>query len=464
MKMSYAFAMTLLSVATVYAEPIEIGSRLELFTDDFLIESMNGDLSQVAQQPTPHDVIITTDEPWEGNTCAYYTIFQDGDIYRMYYRGSHVNEKTQKSLHPEVTCYAESTDGIHWTKPNLGLIEYNGSKENNIVWDGIGTHCFVPFKDTNPNCSADAKYKAISRGRPQGKKGLYVFKSPDGIRWSLMNDEPVITEGAFDSQNLAFWNPHTKQYVDFHRTFTKGVRDIMTCTSDDFINWTKPVLLKYPGAEHQHLYTNAIRSYDRAPHLLVGFPTRYLPKDSQVEPVFMSSRDGVTFTRYNDPIVPRDAPEDRQGNRSNYMVHGLVEIPTEPGRMSVFATEAYYVGPDTRVRRFSYRTDGFVALHSGQKGGELITKPIQFSGDELILNYSARKGGAIQVELQDADGNPISGYTSKDCKPLNGDSIEQVVHWKNEGKSLKNLSEKPIRVKFLLNGADLFSFQFRDRQ
>ncbi len=176
----------------------------------------------------------------------------------------------------------------------------------------------------------------------------------------------------------------------------------------------------------------------------------------------MSSRDGVTFTRYNDPIVPRDAPEDRQGNRSNYMVNGLVQIPSEPGRMSVFATEAYYVGPDTRVRRFSYRTDGFVALHSGQKGGELATKPIQFSGNELVLNYSAKKGGSVKVELQNADGTPISGFSSKDCKPLKGDSIQQMVHWEKGGKSLKELSGKTIRVKFLLSHADLFSFQFRE--
>ena len=448
-----------ISSFTSAAEPIAIGDRLELFVDKHLVDSMDESLTLLVHQPTPHEVVLTTDEPWEGNTSAYYTIFQDGDIYRMYYRGSHGDLKTQKSLHREVTCYAESSDGIHWTKPKLGLFEFAGSKENNIVWDGIGTHCFVPFKDTNPACAPEAQYKAIARGRPLGKKGLYVFQSPDGIHWSLTNDEPVITDGAFDSQNLAFWNPHTKTYVDFHRTFTNGVRDIMTSTSDDFVNWTKPTLLKYPGAPTQHLYTNAIRYYERAPHLLIGFPTRYRPEDSQVEPIFMSSRDGVTFHRFDDAVIPPDAPKDREGNRSNYMTNGLVEIPSEPNRLSVYATEAYYTGPDSRVRRFSYRTDGFVSLHAGDKSGALVTKPILVAGKKLNLNYTTRAGGSIEVELQTAEGKPIEGFTLTDCTKLQGDEIAENVQWAQAIP--KRILDRPVRIRFALKNADLYSFQFR---
>ena len=90
---------------------------------------------------------------------------------------------------------------MHWTKPVLGLIDWEGSKANNIILDGIGTHCFVAFRDDNPACPPQARYKGISRGRPVGKRGLYVFQSPDAIHWEMIQDEPVITEGAFDSQN-----------------------------------------------------------------------------------------------------------------------------------------------------------------------------------------------------------------------------------------------------------------------
>ena len=440
-------------------EPIALGGRRELFVDSLLIAEMTGDLRQHVHQPEPKEVVLVTGQSWEGNTCAYYTLFQDGDLYRMYYRGSHADEKTQKSLHPEVTCYAESPDGIHWTKPELGLFEWDGSRANNIVLMGLGTHCFVPFRDENPDCPPEARYKGISRGRPVGKKGLYVFQSPDGIHWSLIRDEPVITEGAFDSQNLAFWDPVTRMYVAYHRTFTDGVRAIMTCTSRDFVNWSDPVLLQYPGAPHQHLYTNTIRPYPRAPHLRIGFPTRYIPEGSQVEPIFMASRDGVTFQRWNDPVIPRTAPADRDGNRSNYMANGLLQLPGHDREYAVYGTEAYYSGPDSRLRRFMYRVDGFVSVRGGQTGGTFSTKPITFAGRQFHINYACHSGGSLRVELQRADGTPIDGYRLADCGDLTGDEVEQVVAWR-DGPSVEALSGQPVRLRFEMYNADLFAVRF----
>lgn len=440
------------------AEPIDIGSRLELFVDDYVIDKIEGDASLHLHRPEPQEVVLTTDKPWEGNTSAYYTIFQDGDIYRMYYRGSHFDEKTKKAAHREVTCYAESKDGVHWNKPNLGLFEFDGSKDNNIVWDGIGTHCFTAFKDKNPDCAADARYKAISRGTPHG---LYAFKSPDAIHWSLIKKEPVITKGAFDSQNLAFWDAHTKQYREYHRTFVDGVRAIMTGTSQDFVKWTDPVLLNYGDAPNQHLYTNAVQTYDRAPHILLGFPTRYLPNEGQrVEPTLMASHDGLHFKRWLDPVISEDAPEDRGGNRSNYMTWGLLELPGKENELSVYATEAYYTGPDSRVRRFTYRTDGFVSLRGGTSGGgSLITKPLRFTGKQLYINLTTRKRGTVRAELQNADGEPIEGFALADCEPLAGASISRALSW--TGGSLENLSGQVVRVRFEAKGADLYSFRFK---
>ncbi len=450
------------SAATCPGEPIKIGFRRELFVDRHLIDKLSGTASLKLHRPEPREVVLTTDKPWEGNTSAYYTIFRDGDMYRMYYRGSHFDEKAKKVTHREVTCYAESRDGIHWTKPDLGLFEFDGSKKNNIVWDGIGTHCFVVFKDQNPDCPPEARYKGISRGRPRGKKGLYVFKSPDGIHWKLLKNEPVITEGAFDSQNLAFWDPHAKIYREYHRTFVDGVRAIMTGTSTDFVNWSKPVLLKYPDAPKQHLYTNAVRVYDRAPHLLIGFPTRYLPKQSsRVEPVFMSSRDAVTFHRWPDAVVPEDAPKDRGGNRSNYMTWGLVQLPGNDKQYSVYATEAYYTGPDSRVRRFVYRVDGFVSAHADKQGGEIVTKPITFHGKRLTLNFATSAGGKVQVELQDVTGEPIQQLSLKNCRPLEGDEIHQTVSW-GDSVGVGAWSGKPVRLRFRLTNADLYSFRFEE--
>ncbi len=435
------------------AEPRDLGDRRELFVDQFLIANMAGDIRQEVQQPTPAEVVLVTDKPWEGNTSAYYTLFQDGDRYRMYYRGSHWNTELKKAEHREVTCYAESRDGIHWTKPALGLFEFNGSRENNIVWDGLGTHCFTPFLDANPNCPATEKYKALSFGVRDKKRGLYAFRSADGIHWELWSNEPVITKGAFDSQNLAFYDAATGQYRCYHRTF-RGVRDIQWQVSQDFLNWTEPQFLNYTEGPLEHLYTNAILQDPRAPHLYLGFPTRYLPDQGErVEPTFMVSRDGHTFHRWREPIIPESAPQDRGGNRSNYMAWGLLELPGKPAEYSVYGTEAYYTGPDSRLRRFVYRKDGYVGIVSRTQG-ELTTHPLQFTGDTLFVNARVQPKGSLRVELTTPSG------AKWESEPISGDDIDQAVHWKN-ARNLKSLAGQAVTLRFKLENAQLYSLQFR---
>jgi hypothetical protein len=437
-------------------EPIPIGTQRELFVDRHLIEELKGDASLRLHKPQPKEVVLVADKPWEGNTSAYFTIFQDGDLYRMYYRGSHFDEETKQAAHREVTCYAQSKDGVHWEKPELGLFEFDGSKANNIVWDGLGTHCFTPFKDDNPACPPEARYKAISAGSP---KGLYAFHSPDGIHWRLSSDKPVITKGAFDSQNLGFWDGQLRKYREYHRGFKDGVRDILTSVSDDFLTWTEPEYLDYGDAPKEHLYTNAVRPYFRAPQLLIGFPTRFVPATQQVEPTLMTSRDGRTFQRWNEAVIPISAPEDRDGNRSNYMTWGLVQLPGDEEHLSVYATEAYYTGPGSRVRRFTYRVDGFASLHA-ESPGELITRPITFSGKALLLNFAARQGGEVRAELLGAAGRPLPGFSANDCQPLTGQALDGVVQWKGGDVSPWALS--PVRLRFVLTNADLFAFRFRE--
>ena len=451
-----------LPCVAIAAGPIEIGGRLELFVDNHVIDEITGDAKLHLHKPVAKEVVLTTDRPWEGNTSAYYTIFQDGDLYRMYYRGSHWDVKTKKQTHPQVACYAESTDGIQWKKPELGIIEFEGSKANSIVVIGEGSHNFTPFKDPNPACTPDARYKAFGSGKLGGKHGLIAFKSADAVHWEIIGDAPVITKGAFDSQNLVFWDTVRRRYVDFHRMGRDGVRDIMTATSNDFIKWTEPVFLEYTGAPKEHLYTNAIMAYPRAPHIFIGFPTRFQPKrHSQVEPTLMSSRDGRTFHRWTEALIPVTAPKDRDGNRSNYMAWGLLKLPSNDKEYSVYGSEAYYTGPDSRLRRFVYRVDGFVSVRAPSAGGRLLTKPLKFAGDKLVINFATNTGGSLRVEVQDAAGNAVDGFALAGCVELKGDAIEQTVAWKGN-PSLADLAGKPIRLLFELKNADLYSFRFTE--
>ena len=473
-------------------ETVDIGSQRELFIDNHVIDVIEGDARLELQQPEPQQLAVVTDKPWEGNTCAYYTVFADTNaegepVFRMYYRGSKYDLDTRKQVHRQVTCYAESQDGIHWTKPNLGLYEFDGSKENNIVFDGAGTGSFTPFKDANPNCPPEELYKALGQvhrdGTPyyaaQGEMTVFSYKSPDGIHWTI-SDGPLITRGDFDSQNTAFWDPYAGLYREFHRVrfyqppegdliiggfaARPGYRSIMTGTaSKNFLNWTswtKPELLKFDDdIGPQQLYTNAVRNCPRAPHILIGFPTRLLPEENnRVEPIFMSSRDGQTFRRWAKPVISEEAPEDRSGNRSNYMAWGLLTLPGNDREYSVYASENYLSRTPTRLRRFTFRADGFVALRGGKEGGQLTTKPLNVGGGKLEINYLARPGGQVRVEIQDVHGQPLANFSADDCDPLQGDEIAQQISWRGDANG--PFTGRPVRVRFEVKDADVYSFRF----
>ena len=235
-------------------EVLKVGSRLELFVDDWLIARMDN-LSLVMHRPRPGEVVMEFNRPWEGEYSAYVTVFQDEDIFRMYYRGVGADRSSK-----EVYAYAESHDGVQWKRPSLGLKSFQGSTDNNIIWMGKGSHNFAPFKDSNPNVPADERYKAVAGGP------LRAFASADGLNWRQIREDPIISDGAFDSQNLVFWDPLRKNYVAFYRDFIRprgeagkflwfsGIRGIKTATSPDFLNWTDGRYLDYGDAPLEHFY------------------------------------------------------------------------------------------------------------------------------------------------------------------------------------------------------------------
>jgi hypothetical protein len=469
MKLCVPIALAALVSFSNAAETIQLGSRRELFVDEHLIARMEG-VTLKMHEPKAHDVALVCDAPWEGNTSGYYTLLQDGGLFRCYYRGSHHGEPGGRPSQPGVTCYAESRDGITWTKPKLGLFEFEGSKDNNIVHMGDGCSTFAPFLDTNPNCPPESRYKALATmgDNVERKKNpaLQAYHSADGLRWKLIRNEPVITAGSFDSQNTAFYDNERGEYRAYWRYFTGGYTDergwkpsgfraIRTATSKDFLKWENQADLQYGDAPAAHLYTSAVRPYARAPHLFLGFPTRYQPKHQQVEPVLMTSRDGVHFKRWPEPMIPITAPKDRDGNRANYMTIGVLSLSGRERELSVYATEAYYTGPGSRVRRFTFRVDGFVSVRAALKG-ELLTKPITFTGTKLVVNLVGQN--ETRVEVQDTTGQPVPGFALADCAPLKGDLLDQPVTWK--GGSLAALAGKPVQLRFVLEKTDLFAFQF----
>jgi len=491
----------------------DIGSRRELFVENSLVDRVTGAAELKLHHPTPRETVIVHDAPWEGAGSGYHSLFKDGDLYRMYYKAWQrtVGPGTPNTDdNPLLTAYAESNDGIHWRKPALGLHEIAGTKTNNIVMvsgkvGGVDADAGHPavFKDENPNAAPDARYKAILRSREP--KGLLAFKSPDGIHWTPLTDKPIITDGAFDSQNLAFWDSERQEYRAYWRYFAKGgkyehddrnpmgVRAIRTATSQDFIHWENQADLTYEDSPPEQLYTNAIKPYARAPHLLIGFPMRYIDRgwsDNMKElpnaehrqwradrglrlgtalsdGLFMASRDGVNFKRWNEaflrPGIERDgAWSYGQQGVAWHIAETKSSIPGAPNELSIYTDEHYWSGDiGSTVRRHTLRLDGFVSLQGKAKGGELLTKPIKFSGNKLVLNYSTSAAGTVRVEIQDAAGRPLPGYSLKECAPLFGDTIERQVRWQH-GDDVSALAGKAIRLRFLVEDADVYSYQFKN--
>ena len=471
-RFAIAFGWLILgSVAPMKAmatEEVAIGSRVELFADDYLVAKLNGDAHLVAKQPVAREVVFRADKSWEGSSSLYFTIFRDGPRFRMYYRGTQVRDR--KLLHPEFTCYAESHDGIHWQRPTLGLVEFNGSKQNNILLQGIGAHNFTAFRDTNPDARPEARYKAVGRGvrTPDGKIGtvhqLFAFQSADGIHWQRMQEQPILTDGRFDSQNVAFWDGTRRQYVCYFRDMLGGYRAIRSGLSNDFLSWKDVRFIGFRGAERRHLYTNAIQRYDRAPHMLIGFPTQFLPRQQfpdrpdWTEPLFIAGRDGDSFKMWPKTIIPNLRPE-QQGNRGNYVSWGLVRLPSEPGRYSLYASEARRSESSMRLRRYTYRRDGFVAAQA-QKG-ELITHPFTFTGNRLLVNFKTRPKGYLRVEIQDSSGETFPNWSLSTCQKLSGDKLTGEVKWKGT-LSLEKLVGRLVRARFEIRDAEIYSFQFEE--
>jgi len=485
------------------AEPtvIELGSRRELFVDDHLLASLRH-LQLLVHQPVREELVAQFDAPWEGNGCGYFTVLHDPreSVYRMYYHAWQIPTGIEPGG-PLTIAYRESKDGIHWTRPELGLCEFNGSKANNIILDkmadGTSCHDFSPFLDANPQVQPEARYKATGAGFQTGR-GVWAYQSPDGIHWKPMADQPVFNKGAFDSQNVSFWSPLERKYVLYYRIFSKpgynGTRLVNRAVSDDFIHWTDEGTLAFPEGEGPQpmaqFYVSQIKFYERAPHHYLGFPARYvdhgltastplLPewslreKRSTVSPrygtvitdsVYITSRDGKNFRQSNDVFLrPGLRTRHNWSYGDNYLAWHVVETDSTrddaPRELSLYATESYFTGRDSRLRRYTMRIDGFASLHAKSQEGECVTKPVTFSGQELSLNCATSAAGLIRVELLDPDLKPIPGYTLSDCDLIYGDTLDRRVSWRGK-KDVQSLAGRPIVLRFVLREADLYSLKF----
>ena len=464
-------------------EALELGARRELFVDHYLIDKLDN-VRLVLNRPRDEGVALQFDKPWEGLFCGYATVIRDGDLYRLYYRGR--SDAGADGDEGEVTCYAESSDGIQWTKPELDLYEVQGHKTNNVVLAAAApvTHNFSPLLDTKPGVPADERFKAIGG---IVTSGLKIWKSADGIRWHPLAEEPILTKEMvpfkhmFDSQNLAFWSEVEEKYLLYFRVFEGGVRRICRAESDDFLHWSEPVLMEYRhqggDAPIEHLYTNQTHPYYRAPHIYLSVAARFMPgrqvlTDEQAEAIhvnpkyfkdtsdaiLMSTRGGKVYERtFLSSFVRPGIGAQNWVSRTNYPALNVVQ--TGPTEMSVYLNQDY-AQPTAHLHRYSMRLDGFASAQAAYAGGELLTKPLKFEGRRLSMNFATSAAGSIRVEIQDAAGQPIPGFALEDAREQIGNEIERTVSWQS-GDNVSSLAGQAVRLRFVIKDADLYSLQFQ---
>ena len=459
----------------------DIGSRLELFVDDWLIERMSG-VELRLHHPVHREVALKLSRPWEVPSSSYAVVMKEEARYRMWYRASRGDDN---NLHG--TGYAESDDGIRWTRPSLGIVAFLGSSENNLVVKAATARGMSVFRDGNPAVPESERYKAIGQGpKIDGRATLRGLTSPDGLHWEVVQPDPILvapddgTRPIFDSHNIAIWDSTQRRYVIYARGWlavpgmagpehARGVRAIRRSVSDDFRTWSAPEFIDLGDSPPEHLYTNACTQYFRAPHIYLMFPRRFVPErtfhehwpnNGISEGVFMSSRDGISWDRRFMEAFLRPGPDPFHWTDRNTTA-GTGVVPTGPAEISLYYTQ-HFKHPSVHLRRATLRTDGFVSVNAPYGGGELLTRPLTFSGEELVINYATSVAGHIRVEIQDYEGRPAQGYQMSECAEIFGDEVQRVVAW-DRGGDVGALAGQPVRLRFAMKDADLYSIQFRER-
>ena len=485
-----------------------IGNRRELMVDGWLIDRLANACLKL-HEPVSGGVAIKLDRPWEGPANFGVSVLAHRGRSLLYYRAMTVNPGDDRG----VLCVAVSDDGITWTKPALGLVASAGCRETNIIATDAGKAVFqyngAPWLDTRPGVPEDERVKAqvieslsgaeqTALNDPAGPKRVVFYGSADGFTFHKLDPQPDLVShlpNCFDGGNSMFWSAAEQAYVFYYRFCdiyepAKGVfrRSIARTTSPDLRHWTESVPMTYGDAPREQFYINNTQPYFRAPHLYVAPAARFMERrraitEAQGAAVGLVSAmgsfkwdwtrdcsDGVLLTsRAGSTVYDRTFMETfiRPGlgasnwvSRTNYPATGI--LPGGTDRMMMFVSR-HYLQSSWHIERLLLRTDGFASVTAPWRGGEMLTKPVIFSGKELEINYRTSAPGFVRVELQDAAGQPIPGFTLEDCPEIIGDAIEHRVAWK-QGTDVSRLSGQPVRLRFVMKDADLFALRFVQEQ
>lgn len=476
------------------AAPVELGTLKRLMWDASQMDKVDRIRFEMHQPHRTGERNVVGDQPWESwQIGGMSSLLHENGKFRLWYGVSHGIRNGEEYA----VAYAESTDGIRWTKPELGLVEYNGSKKNNLV---VGYSSVIGQVFIDPQGKPGEKYKmlaAIFAAKLTGpKRYLTLLSSPDGLTWSEPK-ENVVRQGDFalDTQSQAFWDRDRKSYVLYTRM--GPWRQVGRSESPDPFAFPDPKLVMQPEEPAKADYYQAgVTKYEEAANAYFGLvPVFFHPGDAQGKPI--DGNPPLTFTYVKNPItvVAPDTLDihlftsndsigwQRRGEHQPFLALGpdgeFDSRSLYPGvGYAIVGSEiwlyysayncthiesldgkdpfAKYLGAITRA---TLRLDGFVSANAGHDGAEIVTKPLVFSGDHLELNVDCSAGGHLNAELLSADGQTLPGFTLAECDRVYHNNIRKTVSWKGKS-SLAALAGQPVRLRLMMRDCKLYAIQF----
>ena len=488
-----------------------------LFIDDRHIRAMT-DLARTFHQAEKHEKnpLIVPDLPWERSVGHNHgTVMMDDGKFRLWYT---VNAFIDEAAGTNHCAYADSSDGISWSKPDLGLVTINGASENNLVMHDA-MHSNLVKDDHAPDAAQRYKllYYGTGRDKPgalsksmggAGSWGWCVAFSPDGFNWTRHSDNPVYTAAA-DEGSFFGWDETAGRYVAFLRPciwkpgddegelhgWHNGApapvdekmqqfphqRLIGRMTSEDCVNWgpiSTVIAMDDLDAPVTEFYSMSAFRYEGwmigLLYVLYCDPEdRMIRKKGLMDTQLVASRDGIEWLRLGDrePFIPRGA----RGAFDMGMVGPNSGMAERDGRLwfyyngwsgEHFETKAYRRRDNPGLHAMgrlcsgiglaTLRQDGFISVDAGDAEGVLVTPPEELSGQKLVINAVTQGTGEIRVEVLDGRDGVVNGYAADCCAPFQGDSVSHEVQWKEN--SLAALPGGEHSLRFRIRHASLYSY------
>lgn len=450
------------------------GDESGIFVDDLMVARREGVVRRIHGCRKLARPVLTAEADWEvelddRRLYVYGTVFHDPEAggFRMWYM-----------RFPNRVLYATSDDGIHWERPNLRLVDFQGSTENNILPIRLHSPSIVVDPD-GPD--AEQRYRMLGYAEVDGKRGYCIAHSPDGLQWELEDGNPVLDGG--DTCTLSR-DPQTGEFLAFHKLTHeyrgRRRRLVYLATSGDMRSWSEPRLVMAPderddeqvreegGVASEFYNMSAFPWGGQWLGLVTHF--RYSGKpgesgpgqsgdDGPIDVQLVHSRDGRSWSRCEDrsPVLP-NGPHGYDAGCILGVSNSPVVVDDEMWiyYSAITTTHGGYLPKkEISIARAAWRLDGWVSLDAGWEGGMVETVALNPAGSRLRVNADAARG-ELRVELLDDEGRILSGYGAEECESLREDGVDQAVRWK-ERKELP--VGRPIRLRFLLQSARLFSWR-----